>query len=356
MATSNLLETGLLKDLMKASTIEASLAVEEDIKYLYDTLAPTIAVQKSAGEAWTFVADASLNQVNDLITPRSVPNEIGGSYTKTSYTTDKYALRMMITQDDIETYGSVTVLTQQATQNVISALRGNMELRFHEKFLNENAGWKVTFSGQDTTSDINSGKICFWNDEAATILDNIDAMKEKAGAHAGNYKLNRILMSKDVWDAIKRNSEVYTQMQADASAPKNNAALLNAFATLTEVDRVDVVDYWTGVRIDKVRKIDEIPSATKEELEDVTYTRSLKGVFMLYRHEEARTLANKAAWNVIDVPSNRVSFNRGIPTMRIYDYHDKGSESFWVEGRIGAGLHLSNPKGAVFAKDVIKTV
>lgn len=348
MSTSNLIETGALKKLMGVASNEAMLSVNEDVQYLYDTLAPTISVKKASGDAYVLEVNDALGYQNDLITPRSVPNEVGGEYRKTTYSTDEYAIRMMVTEKDIEVYGSRTMLVQQATRTVTSTLRGNMELRFFNTFFNKNAGWKTTFDGQDDPSNIETGKIQYWNNDASDPIKDIDAMKEKNAKYLGNTKLNRAVIAKDVWNALKNHPDIAPRLQGSSKDIKLDRALQAEFAKLIEVERVDIIDYMSGVHIDKIRDI------TLDSTPEKTYTRQLKGVFMLYRYEDARTLQNKAAFNIIDVPSNMVSFNRGIPKLEMYPHHDRGVRAFWVDGRIGAGLHLSNPAGLVFCEKMLK--
>lgn len=352
MATSQLITEATLEKLLNVAKTEARLAVGEDTKYLYDTLAPTISVNDVSGTAWVFEADSSLNKTNDIITPRSAPNEIGGSYSAIQYTTQEHAIRMLVTDKDVKMYGNRTILVQQAMRNVISALRGNMELRFFEKFLNNQAGWKVNITGQATAGNLVDGKTLHWSDAASTPLEDIEEMKEISGSYAGNNKLNRALIAKDVWNALKKHPDISTRLQGKSDVIKTDTALQQEFATLIEVERVDVIDQWQYTKIDKIqRTTDDIPMSNV--IENASFTRPFKGIFMLYRYEPSYTLANKSAFNIIDASKNMFGFNRGIPTVRMYRHHDEGILAMWVEGRISAGLHLSNPAGAVFAENMI---
>lgn len=351
MATANTLQTERIKQALAKGVgmDEARLAMEEDTEFLYDRMFPIVPVTQPAGTATVLDVDTKFGEVNDIITPESVPNRIGATYKEITFSVQNYALRYLVTDEAVNLHGSATVLTQQGTRAITNALRGNMEARFIEKFFGATAPWKTKIVG-GTASDIaGTGTTKYWNDTASEPLKDIRAAREKNVGWAGNLKMNRAVVSRDVWDALVDNPDIYEKLIGDSNAPKTETALQQAFAVLLGVERVDIIDHAVRLGSDRV----VIPDDTTEVLTP-SWTRKLKGYFALYRHENAKTLYTTSAGVIINYTKGLDTFNGGIPQFEAYRAADKGQRATWIDGRISGGLLITNPAGLIEFTNLIK--
>lgn len=344
MATANTLQTERIKQaLAKGVGIdEAKLAMEEDTEYLYDKMFPIVPVTQPAGTATVLDVDTNFGEVNDIITPESVPNRIGATYKEVTFSVQNYALRYLVTDEAVNLHGSATVLTQQGTRAITNALRCNMETRFIDKFFGTNTPWKTKIKGAATSDITTTGTTQYWNDTASSPLKDIRAAREKNVGWAGNLKMNRAIVSYDVWNALIEHPDVYEKLIGDSNAPKTEMALQQALAVLLGVERLDVIEHTVALGSDKV----VIPD-TNTETVTPNNVRKMKGYFALYRHENAKTLFTKAAGVVINYTKGLTTFNGGVPEFEAYRCADKGQKATWIDGRISGGLLITNPAGLI---------
>ena len=352
MATSNIIETAVLEAHKNNVTYDAAiLALEKDTELMYNKTFPTVEVMQEAGEAFILTNSQNFNKTNALITPRSAPNEIGSEYKSVTFSTEEYALRYLVTDRDVHLFGNANKLTLLGTTEVVNALGFNMEHEFIEKFIDPNAKWATKFTGTNTASDYANGNVQFWNDAAADPLKDIREMVETNITSAGPIKMNRAMLSRDVWNAFLDNPDIYTRMQAKADDPKSEDALKFAFATLIGVEQVNIIDAVYARSNDKIRPVD----GYKDYTPNLQWERKLKGTFAIYHYEDAQTLQTRAPGVVISVKDTDVPYNNGIPVFTVYRHADPGIKATWIDGRIRYGFHMSNPAGLILATNLLKT-
>ena len=350
MATSNIVESAVIKAHSDNVTYDqAQLVIEQDKDMMFDKTFPVISVTQEAGTAWVLTNSPKHMSTNAMITPRSTPNEIGAEYKSVSYTTDRYALRYFVPDDDVERYGNGALLTQLGTTEVTNALRWHLEDKFIKTFLDPSTKWKTKFTGQASATQLTSGKLQHWSDGAVDILKDIKGMVETNLKYAGKLKMNRAMISKDLWDVVCENPDVYNRMQANTDTPKTDMGLQQAFATLIGVEQLNVIEDVEATGLDKVRDVTDYATYSP----DFEFKRTLKGLFAMYHYEPTATLQSKCAGVVINVRNRRINYNNGVPIFKTYRHADEGIEGTWIDGRIRAGFHMSNPAGLILATGLL---
>ena len=181
------------------------------------------------------------------------------------------------------------------------------------------------------------------------ILKDIKGMVETNLKYAGKLNMNRAMISKDLWDVVCENPDVYNRMQANTDTPKTDMGLQQAFATLIGVEQLNVIDDVEATGLDKVRDVTDYATYSP----DFEFKRTLKGLFAMYHYEPTATLQSKCAGVVINVRNRRINYNNGVPIFKTYRHADEGIEGTWIDGRIRAGFHMSNPAGLILATGLL---
>lgn len=354
MATANTIQTEVIKqNITNGMALNAAIVtIEDDTQFLFDKIFPSVNVNAPAGQAWVLKTSDGQTKVNDIITPESAPNRIGSEWATVNFSTENHALRYFIPDEQVNLIqNGGTLLTQQAVAEVTKALRANGEIRFIDKFLNTtNSPWKTKITGNTSASNVASNTIMQWDNGAATILDDIDNIKEANAKYAGNLKMNRAVMSADVWRAIKRNPEVAEKLQAGADTVKFDEALKVEFAKLIEVERVDVLDNFVADFTDTVKTVTDTTDLYNTNL---TFSRQLSKYFALYHYEPAISLRTRSAGLIVNYGAGLVDFNNGIPQFTSYRHADEGVWGTYVDGRIAYGMIVTNPAAWVEVTKVL---
>ena len=289
------------------------------------------------------------SDIDASITERSEPNEVDYKSVLKSYSVESKALRHFISDKARANVDREQNLDFESTELVTHTLSLYKEKMFVDNFLKPGV-WTKDHEG--VASGASGDQIVKWNATGGNPVKDIQTAARAMQVRTGGYRPNRILVSRDVWDALKLHSDIQSYIKGGATTERPSIVQLRLLAQLFEVDRIDIMEVVHNTAVDGVED-----ATTKEPPTDMSFMKE-NFLFLYYQSGSQRTAQSSKptagvtfTWNEYDVPANTDGMGTGPQIVRYRAPVPQRGE--FIEGRYSQSFKIISKDCGTFFNSVI---
>ena len=307
---------------------------QSDNVYIATKVFPPVPVKKASNKYRTYPRGYfSRSDIDDSIAPETKANRVNYGTALESYSVDQKGLRTFISDEDRANVDQEQNLDFEATHMVTESLLVRREKKFADNFLKTGV-WGADYSGSGASGTVLPTDQ--WNDNGGEPIIFMRELQRNMQEKTAGRRPNRILMSRDVYDALLDHNDVLDRIKGGATTDKPAMTMSRLLAGLFEVDQILVMQTVHNTASDAVVGEDDEPA------NNLSFVK--KGVVLLYYHKPMTNAALYSAtagvtfvWSKFINPSAIGGSGAG-PWMRRY------RESPAILGEYIEGRYASSPK------------
>lgn len=198
-----------------------------------------VPVQNQADMYWKYPRGAFLKVQMELRAPNSQSRGSGWDMQMAQFITQVYAFHHDIPDQRRANADGPLNQDKVATRFVTWQAMLHRELLFAQTYL-ATGKWSVDYTG--VAAGPTSVQFVKWSVANSTPIEDVQRIKSLAEKANGGFKLNKGLITRDVWDVLKNHSEIVGRVIYGGTNGQPAKVTLQAVAGLFELDSLEVME------------------------------------------------------------------------------------------------------------------